>query len=603
MRDRPSNLGLLAPFATWLFWGARLWHFVPLDDDSMPSPDPVRNGILELLDFRHTLKTPAFQRSFAWERTHIDDYSNDLKRALDLPGGSEDYFLGLIVLDTSDQIQDGQQRLATALLLASEMYDLVDQAKALGPHDTQLAKDTSAQIISALRQSPSAPLAISLQDQAVLLNRAGIRSDSPESAKRLVAARSRLRRHLDADLTTRTTPDSQLGRLKQWGEFLRGGAYVVVLRVPPKDAHNIFETLNTRGVRLSNGDLVKSHLIARASNTALAVSKWNSITDALTDKNGKYEDDLESFLLHYYGSRYERTTKSEFFFDYRRKVEALDAFVALDSLLESARFYRALAEPARAAAFWSEIGPGTQQAVELLNGLGLKQLRYLLLAVLRDLAAQQSPNIRHKKQREAVLKIAAWSVRGLVHSQTGGGDAERTYITAAAEIRKGSITSVDKLRQWFVDKDMLIVDNDLFKDAFKQFQFDRTNSHNRARAILYALEYRKISNKSGLTPRDTLTVEHVLPQSPQSGQWTHFNADRRRVYTHNLGNLLLIDGPSRANDLLANKEWSAKKRLIKSWDDQTPLTTDALKYLRWTDSTIKKRNNALADLAVKAWSS
>src|SRR5216684_9191267 len=105
----------------------------------MPSPDPVRNGILELLDFRHTLKTPAFQRSFAWERTHIDDYSNDLKRALDLPGGSEDYFLGLIVLDTTDQIQDGQQRLATTLLFASGISKRIEAAKAAGNHDPQLA--------------------------------------------------------------------------------------------------------------------------------------------------------------------------------------------------------------------------------------------------------------------------------------------------------------------------------------------------------------------------------------------------------------------------------------------------------------------------------
>ena len=33
-----------------------------------------------------------------------------------------------------------------------------------------------------------------------------------------------------------------------------------------KDAHNIFETLNTRGVRITNGDLVTSHPIARATD-------------------------------------------------------------------------------------------------------------------------------------------------------------------------------------------------------------------------------------------------------------------------------------------------------------------------------------------------
>jgi hypothetical protein len=556
----------------------------------MASSHPVRKGILELLDFNNTLQTPAFQRSFAWKQIHIDDYWNDIKRALDLPGEPKNYFLGLIVLDDSNQIQDGQQRLATTLLLASEMYGLVESAKSSGPHDTQLAKDALAQIASALRQSPSEPLIVNPKDQDILLNRAGIRSDSPESARRLAAARSRLRYHLDADLKTRATPDSRLSRLKQWGEFLRAGAYVVMLRVAPKDAHNIFETLNTRGVRLSNGDLVKSHLIARASNTTLAVSKWNKITDVLSDGSGKYEDDLESFLLHYFGSKYGRTTKNEFFVDYRRKVEDADALATLDAILESAHLYRALADPASTTQFWARIGEGTQQAIELLNGLTLKQLRYLLLAVLRDFAATENSSTRLKKQREAVLKIAAWSVRGLVHSKTGGGEAEHTYISAAADICNGSITTIDHLRQVFVKRDMFVVNNTLFKNAFKQFPFDLKASNRRARAILYALEYQKISNKSGLKPRDTLTVEHVLPKSPQSGEWTHFSADQRRVLTYNLGNLLLIDGPSRANDQL------------KKWDDQTPLTTDALANTRWTAATIEKRNEALADLAARAWS-
>lgn len=112
----------------------------------MPGSSPTRHGILELLDAREALVTPAFQRSFAWERTHIDEYWTDLKRALDARGGPTDYFLGLIVLDNSHQIQDGQQRLATTLLLASEMYDFIDGAKAEGSHDVNLAKDALAQI-------------------------------------------------------------------------------------------------------------------------------------------------------------------------------------------------------------------------------------------------------------------------------------------------------------------------------------------------------------------------------------------------------------------------------------------------------------------------
>lgn len=562
---------------------------------------PERKGILELLDPGSHLKTPAFQRSFAWGRAQIDDFWADLQNALDTASGSADYFLGLLVLDNSDQIQDGQQRLATTLLLASEMHGLVQGAKAAGAHDPQLAIDVEAQITPALRHTPQAPLQISPQDQAFLLKRAGIRPDSPESNRRLAAARVVLRQHLSDDLTSRGTPDAQLSRLNQWAQYLRAQAYVVVLRVPPKDAHNIFETLNTRGVRLSNGDLVKSHLISRATNAAVAITKWDQVTGALKDSRGRYEDDLESFLLHYYGSRYGRTTKAQFFVDYRKAIAKTDALAALDDLIESAKLYRALAAPAESSTYWTQIGDGTQQAVELLNALALKQLRYVLLAVLRDFAGPNPKPAGRKKQRNAVLKLTAWSIRGLVSGRTGGGEAERTYIGAAIGIVGGHIKNVPQLRAHFQNGQMLVADDAIFEARFGAFPFDRSNSHTRARAVLYALEYQKINNKSGLKPRDTLTVEHVLPKSPAAGQWITFSEDERRAYTYVLGNLLLIDGPSGANDQLGNKEWPDKRQVIKRFGPQTPLTQDALKRTTWTVSTITSRTNALAKLAVKTW--
>lgn len=166
----------------------------------------------------------------------------------------------------------------------------------------------------------------------------------------------------------------------------------------------------------------------------------------------------------------------------------------------------------------------------------------------------------------------------------------------------GQFKTVASLKQHFVDRDMLIEDDSLFRARFRQYAFDRPNSHTRARAILYALEFGRISAKAALQPRDTLTVEHVLPKSPAAGQWQGFSDSQRRVYTYQLGNLLLIDGPSGANDQLANKEWPEKRQLIKSWRTQTPLTVEALKAINWTPARIDKRSDALADLAVKTWS-
>ena len=566
---------------------------------------PESRGLLELLDHGFSLKTPAFQRSYAWEKSNVRDFWKDIVRAVDLSGETPaECFLGLVVLDMKSEIQDGQQRLATTLLFASQIYELIEQVKRdYAEYDEELALNAVAEVSPALRTGSSAPLTIGLADQEELMGRAGISSSLPESRKRLRAARKTLRAHLEVDLAPRTSADAKLSRLNQLARFLREGAYVVVLRVPHRDAHNIFETLNTRGVLLSRGDLVKSHLIATATDTGRAISKWNDVVGALRNSSGEYVRDLESFLLHYYGSRYGETTTAELFTDFRQKVESQDPLAVLDELVGSAKIYRALVDPREQGAFWTRIGVGTQEAVELLNGLGLKQVRYVLLAVLRDFAKDKLANARHKTQRDAIVKIAAWSVRALVHRRLGGGEAMKTFIAAAAAIRneRSPAATVMDLRKVFEDRNVLMSDDNLFERRFQEYRFDNRTNHTKARAVLCALEYTKSGAQAGMRPREGLSVEHVLPQSPADGQWTHFSDDEKRDYTYLLGNLLLVDYPSGANNSLGNKKWPQKRTLLVSWEGQTPLTIDALKHTNWTRQTIDHRQLELARLAVKTW--
>lgn len=560
---------------------------------------PARKGILALLDHGSELRTPAFQRSFAWEKEQVDDYWEDLVRALDHDGGPVDYFLGLVVVDENGHIQDGQQRLATTLLLVSALYNAGEGTKASPDHDPHLATEVAAVLSPALRSTPQAPLTIGTDDQLALIERAGIRTKALESVRRVGKAREELRKLVEVDLSKRPKANERLRRLKAWGDFLRVQAHVVVLDVPTREAHTIFETLNTRGVRLSNGDLVKSHLIARANDSAKAVKMWGAVTEALQDDKGNFEADLDSFLLHFYGSRYGRTVKRELFADLRPRIA--DPFTTLDELRESALLYHALAHPAHAMSFWSDFEPGTQQAVQLINGLGLKQLRYLLLAVLRDYQSTVDARHQRKHRSVAIKKIASWSVRGLVHHRTGGGDAEATYIEAAELLREGKITTLAGLRDHFVTRSMLIEADDLFQEEFRKYAFDSASNHTRARAILYALEFHSIASKSGVELKESLTVEHVLPISPAKGEWTQFDEDEQQVYAHRLGNLLLIDGPSGANEQLGNKEWVKKRELIRQWGPQSPLTREALAKQRWTKRIINQRHKRLAELATAAF--
>jgi hypothetical protein len=354
--------------------------------------------------------------------------------------------------------------------------------------------------------------------------------------------------------------------------------------------------MNTRGVQLSNGDLVKSFLLARAKNIKTAQQLWGQITGALSDASGAYEGNLDDFLYHYCGSRYARTSKDQLFrifSEHAKKAAALDV---LEDLLAAAELYAGLIDPFGAPAL-KEYGDEAKYAIQFLNGAKLRQLRYLLLAVLSDYG-KEMPNA--KKRREAqeklVVKVAAWSIRGLVDGRTGGQSAQTVYISAAGAIRERKAKTLTDVRKLFTDKSMFIENNDDFSAAFRAQRFD----NQQAKAILYELERAALGTNAALDLKDELTLEHVLPQNPDDGTWIDFTPDERALYARRIGNMLLLAQPF--NSSLGNLEWAEKKQKIAAVkNSQTPLTVAALKYKDWNKKTIDARTTDLAEAGAKHW--
>jgi Protein of unknown function DUF262 len=71
------------------------------------------------------LAVPVYQRSYAWEEQHIRQLFQDLATAI--TENEPEYFLGTIVLirgtDPSLEVVDGQQRLATSMILLAAIRD------------------------------------------------------------------------------------------------------------------------------------------------------------------------------------------------------------------------------------------------------------------------------------------------------------------------------------------------------------------------------------------------------------------------------------------------------------------------------------------------
>jgi hypothetical protein len=55
------------------------------------------------------------------------------------------------------------------------------------------------------------------------------------------------------------------------------------------------------------------------------------------------------------------------------------------------------------------------------------------------------------------------------------------------------------------------------------------------------------------------TVEHILPQTPDAGEWGHFDRDEREAITDTIGNLVLLT--SRKNSSASNLPFAQKRKI------------------------------------------
>ena len=113
------------------------------------------------------------------------------------------------------------------------------------------------------------------------------------------------------------------------------------------DAYMIFETLNTRGKDLTVADLVKNHILRNLKNTNMKVDrykdKWTGIVKSFEDSEADLS--LNSFLHHYWLSKYEYTTEKKLFWHIRKLVKPNNTLEFLNTLSSESNFYRLIHEP------------------------------------------------------------------------------------------------------------------------------------------------------------------------------------------------------------------------------------------------------------------
>ena len=248
---------------------------------------------------------PLNQREYSWEEDHIRELFQDYSNALAIKQGA--YFLGTIVLTKGSGEYpggiDGQQRLATTTVLLAAIRDHFHKQA-----DLKRAQHIAGKYLATtdLKTTETVPkLHLNVDDheffrKAIISDPGSVdRTVKPtkQSHRRLLRAAELAAEYIESVLKPHKE-SSHADLLIELVDFIENDAQVIALRVPDHiNAFVMFETLNDRGLKASQANLLKNHLLSLCgTRIGEGQQKWATMLGTVESLE---QDDITVTYLHH----------------------------------------------------------------------------------------------------------------------------------------------------------------------------------------------------------------------------------------------------------------------------------------------------------------
>jgi hypothetical protein len=548
---------------------------------------------------RHVV--PSNQRSYAWEERNVRDLLQDLNAEMNRSStsGVPEYFLGTIVLvDGNDgkpaHISDGQQRLATTSIILARIRDIL---KELGQDARASAIETDYLFrVDFDSGDIKTQIGLNVEDNAFFND--VILKPYPHSVPENTFLRASNRRLLAASklayeyLHSRADGfrhDLKTPYLRDWVLFIKERTRIVAVTVPDQNqAFRIFETLNDRGVRASQVDLLKNFFLETAGERMSEThALWTELTGKIEAHFPDEDDQMITYIRHLWITRNGHTVEKELSTRIRSKITS--ETIATNFVSEANTFsgdYIALTEPSHPKWNPPSYKLNTREYLNtIIRHLKVEQIRPLLFAI----AMHFPPEETTKAFRFAV----SMSVRFLIYGGRGG-FLDEHYAARAHDIGSGKITKARELREAM---SAIVPTDPQFADAFAGARVSK--------GYLARYYLRAIDKTMGDDPDpefvanedyEATNLEHIIPL--KAGPEWGLSADELANVQTLIGNMTLLS--SKKNVMLGNALFVAKQRV---YGESAYKVTNRLESFGdyFGPDQVKERQAELSKLAVKTW--
>ena len=529
-------------------------------------------------------RIPKFQREYSWKDTHIDEFMEDLTTQYgDIQNGKkiDMHFFGPMMLieheDTTWTVVDGQQRLTTSMLFFMVIRNLYQKYNKTPEFDLEIINNA---LYNTETKSKSLRLELGYHNNAAftLIHEANQLSDISIKKldmrnKLLLKAALRIESTLNA-IVKNFDNDQKFLYLK--GLYNHFGRYFVIVRMQIKNegsAYRIFDSMNNRGKKLTQSELVKNLLLESIDKLDSAHikdwhNKWLYIQKKLNDAKPRIDEDL--FLKQYLivNHKSDDISQANVFNNIITKIknEQYSPKTMIDDLVIFSEYYRELKTPLRL----------NESIKEKLLDLNLLSAKAVYPPLLKYYKLLQDKKINNDTFLKIVDMITIFFFRVRTILRTAPGKMEKFFVSLCHTITNNisSITINDLLKQ-----SELYPTNKLFIENFKISCDDMYL--NIAKYVLYKIEH-NIAFKTKLEYAST-----------RSAKLDHIDLNISQKF-NNLGNLTLT------NQNIPNDNWLEfeDKCSIYYKDDDFLITKDICEYPLWNDNSIMSRKNKLLSILI-----
>ncbi|GAA7864990.1 hypothetical protein HpCOL240_05850 [Helicobacter pylori] len=564
------------------------------------------DGVIE----KGVFEIPSYQRGYAWQERQLKDFWNDLEHVSKL--GDKFHYMHSLTLrgleneleDSAFEIIDGQQRLATSLILLGLL------AKTTKNKDPKYDSMNLEPVLSYKYYGLSEAFGAIMGEEKDLE-----RFQTSFYAKNLIDAYAFFKEKIS------DTPMETLE--KMFDALIKKMLFSVVeLNDNRIDPFSSFETINNRGKDLSTLELLKNrlHFVAhKICDEEDLENLQQEINDTYTRiyhdlrffEDAHLEDFLKHFVAYYYGenSKFKERLLDTAFDAHKKYDDLYDEYEKINDLLlylsYSSKVWYFL-HTLDDEELRIEITPKMRSLLDKmrrLNALSNNAFLPLLLSLLTIQLAVRSGSERHYTTQELEDLLEYLERFGfLVYGVAGRDTAKNKWIGLAFKAIQACRFWEDKI----TIEDLPVLEKDFFKGKHSGLELLEEYIHSKkntekwyqwGKALNYLLyEYELYHNPETTLNFDSSleSIEHILSQKPDQGYSAKEKDWAKNPHVvHALGNLLLI--PKNANSSLSNKPFDEKRKayLKGSYSEK-----EVAKNASFGVAQIKERSEKLLDFLI-----